>query len=328
MINDKKEKQGNFLDAFVQMFQEFFEMIGGLFESDASAEENSGVAEPATASTQATADVKTKQPEDAETVGQNDAPAKTEQPATPLSYNRENNDTSWLDPKEYQQKISVPDEVIAAAKANGEKAAYGIVTVDAGYRIGEDGEKHPYARGFHVFVDVENGNKTLIPMMSGGASAVNASDFANPDAVESTTNAPMPGLLHDTETAIKGVNRVGTLETGDADDKRFGFFMLMTDGKENRSFIGSHTDLIETEKGENPNNAPWGSNGCPVIPKAYEAQYREVLKQFDIGQGDNFYVLDHSAISAIGNDMQQAGVGQDATTAALPKREQAQVARG
>ena len=315
MSKESQTEEPNFFEQLIATLQELFEGFLNLFDSDAA---EASEIEDAPAPTVNTSQSDTPQQEDAPETQPEPQQPDIAQPPPSLTYDREQQDTSWLDPKDYEGSITVPDSVIEDARANGKSGAYGIVTVDAGYRIGENGEKQPYARGFHVFVDIESNTTTLIPMMSGGASDIDEINFADADAVESSRNAPMPGLLHNSDDRLDGVNRIGVIETADVDDDRLGFFMLMSDGKEQRDFIGSHSDLIETEKGESAHDAPWGSRGCPMIPKSYEAQYRELLNTHGIDEGDAYYVLDHNAISAIGADMQLAGISQNDNNVTAP----------
>jgi hypothetical protein len=224
--------------------------------------------------------------------------------ASPLSYATKDSNTEWLNPKDYEGKIKIPQKVLDDAKERGEKGVYALVTIKAGQH--KDG--HPYALGFHVFQEITTdkytqekrlGKQTLIPMMSGGAKAVSASNFNDSDAVESSKYAPLPGLLTDsTGKKGDGLNAVRTITNYkkeaatsmiEGKKRKFEIFVTLDDGKSTRSDIGVHNDFLDTGESK---GKPWGSQGCPVMPDEYIPEFKKQMQQLGIGTGDKYYVLD------------------------------------
>ncbi len=189
----------------------------------------------------------------------------------------------FLNAKDYEGKISIPQTVIDDAKAKNKdvEKVYAMITIDASNNNGV-----AVARGFHVFHDLEKNTTKLIPFVSGGAAGVdNAKDSKS---VEATNSAPMPFLVTDATKKGDGINRIGKIASADfKTNDEFGFFVEYDDGLDNRSGIGSHENLRHGSKG-----GQGISKGCPVVRPNDVGSMQTLMKEYGVASGSSFYILD------------------------------------
>jgi hypothetical protein len=219
---------------------------------------------------------------------------------TPLSYSRESTDNSFLDPEAYKGRITVPDTVLAEAKAKG--YAVTMVAVDAA----KNAEGGAFVRGFYALVDGKTGEKTLVPFVSGGYGMnVGAADFANAKKIEGTKDGPLPFAVSDATGDKDDIHYRGKITAVDLkptlDDKGRDFKLWLQLGENgtagsdalggNRSLIGGHvnvTDAMTPAQREKLGK----SHGCPVVPPAYEKVMEGFFTKHNITAGADYTILD------------------------------------
>jgi hypothetical protein len=227
---------------------------------------------------------------------------------TALSYNRQSDDNSFLDPKAYEGRVTVPKEQLEEAKAAGKSYAVTLVGVDAA----KNKEGGAFTRGFYALVDLKTGKQTLVPFVSGGYKmGVNAPDFANSKKIESTKDGPLPFAVTDGTGDKDAIHYRGKITAVDLsptlDDKGRDFRSWIQLGENgsagseslggNRSLIGGHVNLTESMTPEQREKLG-KSHGCPVVPPAYEKVMEDFFKKHNIQAGADYTILDPDKVIA------------------------------